>query len=231
VVFVADDLGAWLVGLLADAGRKKLTALVLGSDQERALRQAATAAVQLTAHELHPHGGEQADELAMVVSQVFSQPMPDALAMQAMLLEALQAGVAAQLAVLDDAGLTGTGQSSADVLGVLPTVVTDSLFSHLLREIQNRGARGGPLTALADQLNHDMTHLQNQRIEDILRRLDNEVRKAPTGPDIGQAVAAITARGKGSRGGRPGRRTCSRYGGSRRLTLRAWSAGSRSWRN
>jgi len=27
VVFVADDLGAWLVGLLADAGRKKLTTL------------------------------------------------------------------------------------------------------------------------------------------------------------------------------------------------------------
>ena len=41
VVFVADDLAAWLVGLLADAGRKKLTTLVLGTDQERALRQAA----------------------------------------------------------------------------------------------------------------------------------------------------------------------------------------------
>jgi hypothetical protein len=35
---VADDLGAWLVGLLADAGRKKLTALVMGGYQERALR-------------------------------------------------------------------------------------------------------------------------------------------------------------------------------------------------
>jgi hypothetical protein len=40
VVFVADDLVAWLVGLLADAGRKKLTTWVLGDDQERALRQA-----------------------------------------------------------------------------------------------------------------------------------------------------------------------------------------------
>ena len=46
MVFVADDLGAWLVGLLADAGRKKLTALVLGSDQERALGKAAADAVQ-----------------------------------------------------------------------------------------------------------------------------------------------------------------------------------------
>ena len=37
MVFVADDLGAWLVGLLADAGRRKLTTLVLGTDQQRAI--------------------------------------------------------------------------------------------------------------------------------------------------------------------------------------------------
>jgi hypothetical protein len=30
VVFVADDLGAWLVAFLADAGRKKLTTLGAG---------------------------------------------------------------------------------------------------------------------------------------------------------------------------------------------------------
>jgi hypothetical protein len=70
VVFVADDLGAWLVGLLADAGRKKLTVLVLGSDQERALRKAATAAVQDTAAEMSP-SVEQAGQLAMVISEVF----------------------------------------------------------------------------------------------------------------------------------------------------------------
>jgi hypothetical protein len=52
MVSVADDLGAWLVGLLADAGRKKLTTLVLGTDQEQALRSAATAAVRLTTGEL-----------------------------------------------------------------------------------------------------------------------------------------------------------------------------------
>ena len=49
VLFAADDLGAWLVGVLADAGRRKLTALVLGSDRDRALRQAAAEAVRLTA--------------------------------------------------------------------------------------------------------------------------------------------------------------------------------------
>jgi hypothetical protein len=70
-VFVADDLAAWLIGLLADAGRKKLTALVLGTGQERALRQAATTAVQLTAAQLGAEGN-RADQLAMVISQVFS---------------------------------------------------------------------------------------------------------------------------------------------------------------
>ena len=37
MVFVVDDLVAWLIGRLADAGLKKLTTLVLGTDQQRAL--------------------------------------------------------------------------------------------------------------------------------------------------------------------------------------------------
>jgi hypothetical protein len=43
MAFVADDLGAWLIALLADVGRRKLTTSVLGTEQQRALRQAATA--------------------------------------------------------------------------------------------------------------------------------------------------------------------------------------------
>ena len=89
-MFVADALGAWLVGLLADAGRRRLTRLVLGSDQERALRQAATVAIESTAAELAPSGGGRAGELAMVVSEVFREPLAGAaLAGQATLLEAL----------------------------------------------------------------------------------------------------------------------------------------------
>ncbi len=41
MVFVVDDLAAWLIALLADAGRKKLTTLLLGDAQQRALQQAA----------------------------------------------------------------------------------------------------------------------------------------------------------------------------------------------
>ena len=176
MVFVADDLGAWLVGLLADAGRKKLTSLVLGTDQQRALRQAAVAAVERTAEELAPSGGEQAEQLAMVVGEVFREPTPDAaVAQQATLLEALQAGIADKLVVLDNPDITGTGQSSAELLGVPGGVLAEILAGYLVREIMVRGSRGGPLAPLADQLNHDVTHLQGQRLEGMLAELVGQV--------------------------------------------------------
>src|ERR1035438_5736130 len=150
VPFVADDLGAWLVGVLADAGRRKLTGLVLGSDQERALRSAATAAVQRTAGELRPGDEEQAEHVALVISQVFKAPVPDVpFAGRGTVLEGLQAGIAGQLAVLDDASLTGTGQSSAYVLRVEAPELAEKLTAHLLREIVVRGSGGGPLFPLA----------------------------------------------------------------------------------
>jgi hypothetical protein len=194
VVFVADALGGWLVGQLADAGRKKLTELVLGSEQERTLRRAADAAVWATAAELSPSGGEQAGQAAMVISEVFRAPVPGApLAGPAMLLEGLRAGIAGQLAVLDDAGLTGTGQSSADVLGVPGTVLADRLTGHLVREIIVRGSAGGPLAPLADQFNHELTRLQGQlqgqRIEGMLAQLAADVRDALARPDSGVTVA------------------------------------------
>ena len=182
VPFVADALGTWLIGLLADTSRKKLTTLVLGTEQERALRSAATAAVQLTAQELRPGDAEQAEQLAMVTNQVFADPLLEApLAGHSTMLKALQAGVIGQLAVLDNASLTETGQSSADVLGIAAGVLADRLCSHLVREVMIRGSRGGPLTPLADQLNHDLTHLQGERLEEmvgevlqVLARLDQE---------------------------------------------------------
>jgi hypothetical protein len=89
---------------------------------------------------------------------------------------------------LDDAGLTGTGQSSADVLGVPGTVLAERLTGHLVREIMLRGSGGGPLTPLADQLNHDRTYLQGQRVEGIVARLVDEVWDAQVRSDNGAVV-------------------------------------------
>ena len=176
MTFVADDLAAWLIGLFADAGRKKLTTLVLGNDQQRALRQAATAPIESTAAELAPAGGHS-EQLAMVVSEVFREPAPAAPpAGQATVLEALQAGIGERLSVLDDAAVTGTGQSSAEVLGVPGIVLAETLAGHLVREIMVRGSGGGPLAPLAGQLNHDVTHLQAQRLEGMLAQLAGQVK-------------------------------------------------------
>ena len=130
----------------------------------------------------------------MVISEVFRDPVPAAPpAGPVMLLEGLQAGIAGQLAVLDDAGLTGTGQSSADVLGVPSTVLADRLTGHLVREIIVRGSGGGPLAPLADQFNHELTRLhgqlQGQRIEGMLARLADQVRDVLPRPDSGVTVA------------------------------------------
>ena len=192
VSFVADDLAAWLVGLLADSGRKRLTAWLVGDEQQRALRQAATAAVQSTAGDLCAGNEERAEEQAMVISQVFGAVMPPApLRDHRTLLEALQAGVAGQLAVLDDPGLTGTGVSSAQVLGVATEDLADRLAGHLVREIIVSGSQGGPLEPLAAQLNHDLTHVQGHRLESLLV----SVREALTGPSVWQAQPPAIPRG------------------------------------
>ena len=124
----------------------------------------------------------------MVVSEVFHEPTPDAaVARQATLLEALQAGIAGKLAVLDDPDITGTGQSSAELLGVPGGVLAETLAGHLVREIMVRGSRGGSLAPLADQLNHDVTHLQGQRLEGMLAQLADQVMalaQAGGGPEV-----------------------------------------------
>ena len=131
-MFVADDLGAWLVERLADAGRGRLSAWIFGTEQERALRSAATEAVHLTVGELWPGDNERAEYAALVISQVFGELVPSVpTAGPTTVLEALGAGIASQVAVLEDPGLTGTGQSSADLLGVSAGTLAPVLTGHV----------------------------------------------------------------------------------------------------
>ncbi len=197
MVFVADDLAAWLVGVVAEAGRKKLTSLVLGDEQKRALRPAATEAVRLTAAELCPGDGKRAEELAIMIGPLFKTPVPGApLGEQATVLEALQAAIAGQLALLDDPGLTATVKSLTGMGDVSATIVAQKLTGHLLREIMARGSRGGPLEPLANQLNHDRTYLQDQRIDDKLLEiltLLGRTRAVAVAPTALAQLPAVTA--------------------------------------
>jgi hypothetical protein len=179
VVFLADDLGAWLTGLLADRFRRKLATVFLGDDLDRALRPAATAAIELTAAELSPDDDGRAEEMAMVINEVFRTPAPDTLlAQHKTVLRALQAGIGDQLAVLDDASHTGVGQSSAALLDVPTGEIADKLTGHLVQEIIGRATRGGALEPLAAQLNHDVTHLQAYETQRALGQLRTEILEA-----------------------------------------------------
>lgn len=143
VAFATDDLTAWLIGMLADAGRRKLADLVFGSKLERALSSATREAVRRTAEEVYPADQRKAADVALAIREVFGVRVPaGSLARGETTLELLRAGVARQLAVLDDPEVTGTGQSSADVLGVRAGVLAEKLADHLVSAIIAGGSRG-----------------------------------------------------------------------------------------
>ena len=57
------------------------------------------------------------------------------------------------------------------LLGIPVSAVAAKLTGHLVRQILIRGSQPGPLTPLADQLNHDLTHLEGQRLEGMLAQV------------------------------------------------------------
>jgi hypothetical protein len=186
-MFIADDLAAWLTGVLADAGRRKLTALVLGSDQERELRRAAATAIALTAAELF-QDDPTGDGVARVINKVFRASVPEFPAGAARtLLEALQAGIAVQFASLN------TTSSATEALGVPTALLAETMTAHLLNQIMSRGATGGPLEPLSNQLSHEKTQLQGLHVEAKLDRLDQRLAEVLTRMDSASAVGAEPA--------------------------------------
>jgi hypothetical protein len=111
-----------------------------------------------------------------VINQVFALTAPDiSVAASKSVSDALKAGVAAQLAVLDDADHTETGSSPSDVLGVSADVLTEHLVNNLLWEILIRGSRGGALFPLASQINHDATLLRVGQLDSALHEVGGEI--------------------------------------------------------
>lgn len=191
-MFIADDLGTWLVALVADGARRRLVALVLGDEVERALHSASKAAVEQTAVGLCPDDDDRAGLAASVINEVFKTPMSDAvvLSQQTTVLGALQSGVSAQLAILDDASLTGTGTSSADALGLPVEVIAEKLGDNLVQQVTANAAHGGPLAPLADQLNHDRTYRQGQESKDAIQQILAAIQGALASPEAAPGAQA-----------------------------------------
>ena len=180
VVLVVDDLVDWLVGKLADAGYQRVSTRLFGSEQDRALKQAVMAAVQSTAAEASP-SGQQAGQLAERIGDAFGKRVPVRLPQgQLSRLDALRAGVAAQLAV--------SGDADGALLGLSVDMVADRLTAHLLFEISARGSAGGPLAPLANQLDHDLTHSQ---LREIKERLIQRVPFSSAGYSPGRPLSEV----------------------------------------
>ena len=176
VAFVVDDLVAWLTGVLADAGRQRLTTLVLGTPQKRALRQAASAAVQQTVTDLVPTAGPQADELTRVIREVFKPPAPSGLIDgNGTLLESLLTCVISQFGVLDVVTIAGTQAGSPEPLSIPGRILAQILVHHLVTEIRRLAAEGGPLEPLGNQLNHDIGRLEIRQGHRMLRDVEGRI--------------------------------------------------------
>ena len=173
-MLVVDDLVGWLVGRLADAGYQKVSTRLRGSEQDRVLSQAVAVAVQAVVGEISPSDEQRADQLAARISGAFGKRVPVRLPPGRLSrLEALRAGIAGQLSVLDDAG------AAADLFGVSADVVADRLTAHLIYEISARGSAGGPLEPLANQLDHDLTHSRLDELKNMVDRLLSQAAGAP----------------------------------------------------
>jgi meso-butanediol dehydrogenase / (S,S)-butanediol dehydrogenase / diacetyl reductase len=71
MTLVVDDLAGWVVGVIADTAFKQVKTRLLGSDEGRALKQAAAAAVRRTVMDFCPTEGQRAGELAAMVNRAF----------------------------------------------------------------------------------------------------------------------------------------------------------------
>jgi tetratricopeptide (TPR) repeat protein len=151
-------IGEWAVGRALG----QIWGKARRSEQLSTLMAAVKAAVDRTAREVRPDASEEAVEhLAAVLNQVVDPRLPAApLANYPTLLQALEAGIAAQIGVLDDPDLTGRGQSSLQLLGLRAEQLAKSLTRNVVSVIieRSRLSGGAALTPLAEQFNHDVTH-------------------------------------------------------------------------
>jgi tetratricopeptide (TPR) repeat protein len=193
--FVAQAFASWLVGVVADFGRVRLSRLIFGTDQERALRHAGTVVVWRISVDLHEGDEKRAEHLATVLDRLFESSVPRNVGPgQGTLLEAIRHGIALQLESLADADIAGPGGSPADPFGMSITMLADRLAGGLIQEILDSGARGGPLAPLANQLNHDAARLQARHIEAKVDQRAQEVLVELGRLGAGLAVAVPAAR-------------------------------------
>jgi len=194
-VFVVDDLAAVLVEWLADAGRKKITTLVMGTDQQRALKNVAKLAVQLTINELCPRGGRSAELLNEALTSALRDPqLLSSGVAHFTLLEAFHARLNERIGRMESEapGLFGTVVLQEGLPRFEPGVVIRCLGAHVIDLILENGARGGPLAPLASTLQRDAIYLQGKRIEGKVNDIADDVSRVLSFAHRGKSREPLT---------------------------------------
>jgi hypothetical protein len=119
---------------------------------------------------------EQADYVAQAINHVFGDGLGPAVpvARSETVLNALSAGIAGKLAVLDDGDNTWS-RATAGLLGMPSELIATELTHDLVQEVMSRGAGGGPLEALARQL---LSEIVSQSPLGFVTRIDHELELA-----------------------------------------------------
>jgi effector-associated domain 2 (EAD2)-containing protein len=142
----------WVVEVIGSQLLAGARAGVLGTPDRRALARAVGAAAEAVLAELPASAREP---VAAALGERFASPPALAIDARTPVREALVAGVRLQIAPLADRGLTGTGRSFLEEIGVDPARLQDDLPQAVIRAVEQVATGRPALAPLAAQLNAD----------------------------------------------------------------------------
>lgn len=190
----------WLVALLGDGAVRGVTRILLGNRERRdfaaALRAASKAVIAVVMLDVP---GETRDALERALSERFALPPPNVLDGRTRVRTALIDAIQEQIAPLADPGITPSGNSFLEEIGVDAAWLRDELAQVAIRCIEQVGPNFRVLTPLVTQLNADgilqLGEAVDAKVDDILAGIERWKQGIP------QAKDAIDSH----HGGSPGR--------------------------
>jgi Effector-associated domain 2 len=179
----------WLVALLGDHAAEGLTRVLLGSPERRRFATAMTAATRVTVASVI-QGAPPAvrDVLAAALAERFTEPPARVLDGRTRVRSALIAAIQDQISPLADPGLTRSGRSFLQEIGVDAAMLRDNLADVAVRSIEQVGPEFPALTPLVTQLNADgiidLGEAIAAKVDDILVIVEQLTQQAPVSATI-----------------------------------------------
>lgn len=175
---------AWLIALLGDHTVGGLTRVLLGSPERRRFASAMHAATRVAiASVIQDAPASARDVLAAALAERFTEPPARILDGRTRVRTALIAAIHDHIAPLADPGLTHSGRSFLEEIGVDATLLRDDLAGVAIRSIEQVGPEFPALTPLVTQLNADgiveMEEAIATKVDSILDAIEQLMQQPP----------------------------------------------------